>query len=261
MHEALSTKDEAAKRGTARQAIGGVEQDGLEGFDSGVVAGYACGMNDHDEILRRLREQERGTARVPAWRSRRRFDDLAERFMEALAAGGGEVTRVAGLAEAAARLDELFAELGARRVIANCEPLVMALDPRRRWPGITWQVAGEPAGEATGSSEDQLQAFCAAADAGLTGVDAALAETGSLVVSSGSGRSRMVSLLPPVHIALVPVSSLTTDLFTWTAIRGQAMPASVTLVSGPSKTADIEQTLAVGVHGPKRLAVILVEDE
>jgi L-lactate dehydrogenase complex protein LldG len=116
------------------------------------------------------------------------------------------------------------------------------------------------AGETAGGSEEAWRDFCAGADAGLTAVDAALAETGSLVVSSGPGRSRMVSLLPPVHIALVPASSLTPDLFTWTAARGQAVPAALTLISGPSKTADIEQTLAIGVHGPKRLIVILVEE-
>lgn len=213
-------------------------------------------MSDRDEILGRLREQERRTVNMPAWRSRRRFDDLAARFTEALTAGGGEVTRVADLAEAAGRLDELFAELGARRVAANADPLALALEPWRRWPDTAWVVAGK----APGGSEEALRDFCAGADAGLTGVDAALAETGSLVVSSGPGRSRMVSLLPPVHIALVPASSLTTDLFTWTAARSQATPAAVTLISGPSKTADIEQTLAIGVHGPKRLIVILIEE-
>lgn len=216
-------------------------------------------MSDREEILGRLREQERRVSHGPAWRSRRRFDDLAERFAEALTAGGGEVARVTDLAEAAGRLGELFTALGARRVAANAEPLVLALEPWRRWPEVEWLVAGEPEGAAAGA-EDRLRAFCAAADAGLTGVEAALAETGSLVVRSGPGRSRMVSLLPPVHIALVAASALTTDLFTWTAARGEGMPAAVTLISGPSKTADIEQTLAIGVHGPKRLLVILVEE-
>ncbi len=108
-----------------------------------------------------------------------------------------------------------------------------------------------------GQKDGDLRAFCAGADAGLTGADAALAETGTLVVSSGPGRSRLVSLLPAVHIALVPTACLTADLFTWTASRGGGMPASITLISGPSKTADIEQVMAIGVHGPKRLVVIL----
>ena len=93
-------------------------------------------------------------------------------------------------------------------------------------------------------------------DAGITS-GRAVGRTGTVVISSGPGKSRLVPLLPPVHIALASTSSLTTDLFTWTAARGQAMPSSLTLVSGPSKTADIEQTMAIGVHGPKRLIVIL----
>ena len=133
----------------------------------------------------------------------------------------------------------------------NAEPPLDGIDLAARWPNVEWHVTGQSSGD--------LRAFCAAADAGITGVDAALAETGTIVVSSGPGKSRLVSLLPPVHIALVPTSSLTVDLFTWTAARGGAMPASVTLISGPSKTADIEQVMAIGVHGPKRLIVILYD--
>jgi len=67
----------------------------------------------------------------------------------------------------------------------------------------------------------------------------------------------MVSLLPPVHIALVAAGCLTSDILTWAAARPGDLPASVTAISGPSKTADIEQTLAIGMHGPKRVIVIL----
>ena len=100
----------------------------------------------------------------------------------------------------------------------------------------------------------------------MSGVDAALAETGTVVVSSGPGRSRLTTLLPPVHLALAPTSSLTNDIFTlvktstWRAARGGEMPAAMTLISGPSKTADIEQTMAIGVDGPKRFIVVLYDD-
>jgi L-lactate utilization protein LutC len=105
-----------------------------------------------------------------------------------------------------------------------------------------------------------LREFAASADVGITRVDAALAETGSLVISSGKWKGRVVSLLSPVHIAFAPVSRLTTDIFTWLVTRQNPWPANTVLVSGPSKTADIEQTLAVGVHGPKRVIVILYRD-
>ncbi len=133
--------------------------------------------------------------------------------------------------------------------MANAEPLLLELDLPQRYPEIEWHIVGQ-------TGED-LRAFCTSADVGLSSADAALAETGTVVISSGPGRSRLATLLPPVHIALVPTTCLTTDIFTWTAARQGALPSALTLITGPSKTADIEQTLAIGVHGPKRFMVIL----
>jgi L-lactate dehydrogenase complex protein LldG len=208
-------------------------------------------MTDRDQILTTLRQQARTVAHPPAWQTRRQFADLTERFTASLIAAHGEVHRAGSLAEALDLLDHVLAGLGAERVAVNAEPPLDGVDLGARWPQIEWRVAGQEG--------DDLRAFCAAADAGVTGVDAALAETGTIVVSSGPGKSRLVPLLPPVHIALAPTSRLTTDLFTWTAGRGGSIPSSLTLISGPSKTADIEQTMAIGVHGPKRLIVILYE--
>lgn len=203
-----------------------------------------------DDILRKLR----GRGRVPedappAWTSRRRFDDLAARFAESLERVSGEVIRAESLDAAWEALDGLLASLDARLVVANDEPPLAGLDLSARWPGIDWHIVGR--------SEGDLRVLCATADVGLSSADAALAETGSVVIASGPGRSRLATLLPPVHVALVPEARLTPDIFTWTAARKGERPASVTLVSGPSKTADIEQTLAIGVHGPKRFIVIL----
>ncbi|HSN76056.1 MAG TPA: lactate utilization protein [Anaerolineae bacterium] len=209
-------------------------------------------MTDRDKILATLRQQTRAVSYPPAWQSRRQFDDLAQRFDASLTAAHGEVLRAGSLDEALDVLSRTLVELSAQRVAINAEPPLDGIDLVERWPGIEWRVAGQEGKD--------LRAFCAVADAGVTGVDAALAETGAIVVSSGPGKSRLVPLLPPVHIALAPSSRLTTDLFTWTAVRGGAMPSSVTLISGPSKTADIEQTMAIGVHGPKRLIVILYQD-
>jgi len=209
-------------------------------------------MTDRNQILTTLHQQTRAVSHPPAWQSRRQFDDLAKRFTASLSAGHGEVHRAGSLEIAWNVLDSILAELGAQQIAANAEPPLEDIDLAGRWPEIEWRVAGQ--------NVDDLRAFCAVADAGITGVDAVLAETGTIVVSSGPGRSRLVALLPPVHIALAPTSRLTTDLFTWTASRDGAIPSSLTLISGPSKTADIEQTMAIGVHGPKRLIVILYED-
>jgi L-lactate dehydrogenase complex protein LldG len=208
-------------------------------------------MIDRDRILISLRQQMRASDHPPAWQTRRQFDDLAQRFTASLTAAHGEVQRASSLDEALELLGRVLAGLEAERVAVNAEPPLDGVDLAGRWPHIDWRMASQEG--------DDLRAFCAAADAGITGVDAALAETGTIVVSSAPGRSRLVPLLPPVHIALAPTSKLTTDLFTWTAGRSGAMPANVTLISGPSKTADIEQTMAIGVHGPKRLIIILYD--
>jgi L-lactate utilization protein LutC len=215
-------------------------------------------MDARDEILGRLRGKARPVEQLPAWRSRRRFNDLAERFAAALTAAHGEVLRAGSLAEALGLVDTVLAELGAQKVVANAEQPLADLDLPGRWPDIQWHVAG--------NSQGSLRDFCATADIGLSGADAALAETGTVVVSSGPGQSRLATLLPPVHLAVVPASRLTTDVFTWAAARqgdhkGTPLPANVVLISGPSKTADIEQTMAIGVHGPKRFIVVLYDGE
>lgn len=200
-------------------------------------------------ILARLRDIEREASPPPAWRSRRAFPDLAVRFEEALTAAGGELVRAGDLDGALAALADLLRDTGAEHVVVNATPLLDEIDLPGRFPAITWHVAGE--------EDEAWRARCAAAEVGLSGVDAALAETGSIVVSSGPDRSRLATLLPPIHVALAPAARLTTDIFTWAAAREGELPSNVTLISGPSKTADIEQTLAVGVHGPKRFVVVL----
>lgn len=96
--------------------------------------------------------------------------------------------------------------------------------------------------------------------AGLTGADAALAESGSIVVASGRGRSRMASLIPEIHIALLDRSLLWPSLRAWIDAhpRVPAAAANWTVITGPSRTADIEQVLTRGVHGPREVHVVLI---
>ncbi|RMF02411.1 MAG: hypothetical protein D6768_08330 [Chloroflexi bacterium] len=98
---------------------------------------------------------------------------------------------------------------------------------------------------------------------GVSGVLAGLADTGSLVVHSGAGQARAASLVPPVHVALLSVGDLYPDLPTWMAAQGAGVlpqTANVVFITGPSKTADIELNLVVGVHGPGEVHVILVAE-
>ena len=113
--------------------------------------------------------------------------------------------------------------------------------------------------EAAGGSPEQYLGELLTAAAGVTGARHAVAATGTLVLDSGDEHSRLISLVPPVHVCLVRPSSILTDLETLcarAAARGE-VPAALTLVTGPSRTADIEQTLTVGVHGPGELHVLL----
>ncbi|PHV38326.1 LUD domain-containing protein [Janthinobacterium sp. BJB304] len=99
-------------------------------------------------------------------------------------------------------------------------------------------------------------------DAGLTVARSGIAATGTLVIAPDAATPRTVSLAPPLHICLVYASSLHVDLHA--AARAErwadGMPANLVLVSGPSKTSDIQQTLAYGAHGPRWLWVLIVDD-
>ena len=99
---------------------------------------------------------------------------------------------------------------------------------------------------------------------GVTGVGAALAATGSLVLESGPGRYRTTSLLPDLHIALLKPQQILPDLESWQqAQQAQGYPAftqssNTTIVTGPSKTADIAQQLVKGAHGPREVHIIIL---
>lgn len=101
-----------------------------------------------------------------------------------------------------------------------------------------------------------------AAQVGLTGADAALAATGTLVLSAAPGKPRIPSLLPPVHIAVIRARQIVPRLESWVAQqRAAGMPLAdqnVCLVSGPSRTADIEKNLVLGMHGPGTLYVVII---
>jgi L-lactate dehydrogenase complex protein LldG len=110
------------------------------------------------------------------------------------------------------------------------------------------------------TAADELRTHCATADVGITGADYALADTGTLVLLSSLEEARLVSLLPPVHIAVVPkerVLSGLDELFTMLP-NPAASSSSMVLITGPSRTADIEQILVRGVHGPGEIHVVVV---
>lgn len=99
---------------------------------------------------------------------------------------------------------------------------------------------------------------------GITGVDAALAATGSLVLLSGSGRFRAASLLPPIHIAVLTAGQIMPDLESWWRAQKAAgleqtrQHSNIAVITGPSRTADIAMQLVLGMHGPRELHLVLL---
>jgi L-lactate dehydrogenase complex protein LldG len=103
----------------------------------------------------------------------------------------------------------------------------------------------------------------ASCDAAITGCECLVARTGSLIMSAGQQSGRTVSVYAPVHICIAYTSQLVYDIKDGLQLLkekyGPALPSLITLATGPSRTADIEKTLVVGVHGPKEVYVFLVD--
>ncbi|MCF8178891.1 MAG: lactate utilization protein C [Sulfuritalea sp.] len=99
-------------------------------------------------------------------------------------------------------------------------------------------------------------------DAGLTIADGAIADTGTLIHANPQRIPRTLSLVPPIHICLLDVRHLYPNLQAaiTTARWAEAMPSNLIFITGPSKTADIQQTMAYGAHGPRELVVLLAEE-
>ncbi len=210
-------------------------------------------------IRKRLREARLGEglpedrdAVGPAPRHRL-LDADAEQLLTAFRARieplGVLVHEVGGLDEALELVRARLRDAGARTVACSDAAALSDLLSRELEAGFQ---AVDP-----GDSEALF-----GADAGVCCAQAGIAETGSLVLDADRERHRLVSLIPPLHIALLHRDRVVPDLAT--ALRdalteGRA-PTALTLITGPSRTADIELKLVVGVHGPKALEIVVHGD-
>ena len=189
---------------------------------------------------------------------------ILDKFERMAKLGGWNLHRAQGYEDAIEYAASLVKSLGAARVVRSDQPVFDALPLDSALVNLGLTVTLVAQGE--DRSRESLRAEMATADIGVTGADYAVAETGSVVVLPRKGLSRLVSLLPPVHLALVRPQDLVetlTDLFLLRRLEyhrnGGEMGSYLNFITGPSRTDDIESTLVVGVHGPKEVHLVLLE--
>jgi len=195
------------------------------------------------ELERRLSAHARGT--IPG-RVNRNHAALVDLFAENVKALSGTVDRVAS-AEA---VPGAIADYLARENL----PATVRAAPSPAIEGLPWDT--RPAltvsyGRSFGQDE-----------VSVTPAFAAVAETGTLMLRSGPDHPTTLNFLPDTHIVVLRASQVVGPYEdAWAALRAAGpMPRAVNFVSGPSRTADIEQTIQLGAHGPRRLHIVLIED-
>ncbi|MBI1983122.1 MAG: lactate utilization protein, partial [Acidobacteria bacterium] len=190
-------------------------------------------------------------------------------FESELAKVSGNTYRAGNLQELEEHLKAILAASGAAGVVLSRNPLLARLalaEKLRAWGKIAfvWPEGTERGSTAEGLSFRE-QAF--AAEVGITGVDFVLAESGTLVLTSATEGAQLASLAPPVHVALYrreqALGSLEEVLERLPVPREPEISPpgrAIVFITGPSRTADIEQILIRGVHGPREVHAILVEE-
>ena len=169
--------------------------------------------------------------------------DLLERFSSEIQSLGGQLIQCTAQ-QAPGQILKLLKDLQIQRIQTwSAESLPHNLLSSLEQGGIHCQVEPDP----------ELKA-------GLTGVLAAAADTGTLALASAPGQPLTASLLPEIHIACLHASQILPSLADLITQPWIAQAANTVLISGPSRTADIEMTLTIGVHGPKQLIVICIEE-
>lgn len=238
----------AGRNGTGEDGAKGAIRERLFLPGGGCARGFFRGVSARENILARVRARLRAQApppepaAPPAHPRPRAAPDPIARFVS-------EARRLGSTLERAARREDVpaavarYLEAHALGRAAVCWPELAALD---------WRGAGI-AVEARAAREGDL--------VGITGAFCAIAETGTLVTLSGPDTPATVSLLPETHIAVLAASRIVRGMEeAWRLVRAErgSLPRAVALISGPSRTADIEQTVTLGAHGPYRVHVIVV---
>ena len=188
---------------------------------------------------------------------------LVDRLEATAQLRGWQVFRTLDPEEAIGYIASLAKERGATQIARSNQVALseLPLDDALENLGISTVTVARDAEH----SREYLRAQIIRSDIGITGADYAVAETGSIVVVPRKGLSRLVSVVPPIHLALVRAQDVVEsldDVFLFRRLEyyqnGSDMGSYLNFITGPSRTADIEQTLVVGVHGPKEVHMVLL---
>jgi L-lactate dehydrogenase complex protein LldG len=177
-------------------------------------------------------------------------DDLAQRFVARAADMESTVERVATLDDVVPAVGRYVASLDAACADPQQDPRAGVCWPEFGW--LDWTAGGLQIESRPTVGHDAI---------GITGCFCAIAETGTLVFLTGAETPTGTFLLPETHVAIVRVDQIVgsmEDAFARIRAERGALPRAVNLVSGPSRTGDIEQTIVLGAHGPRRLHIVLV---
>ena len=173
---------------------------------------------------------------------------LVERFQQAVEAVAGHCAVVPDETEAAEVMQLIIEQKNARRIAVTNSPLVQRVVKRVKSDAELLENVVPPA--------------LFDCDIGITSAQWAIADTGTLVLESDKERHRLASLVPPVHIAIIEADQIRhtlAEVLQALSKHGQdTLSRTVTFITGPSRTSDIELTLAIGVHGPAELYVIVL---
>lgn len=176
------------------------------------------------------------------------FEQLYQLFKTKAEAAAAQVYRVKTPAEAGALIAQIAQETGANKIAAAPSPLVNKCLAGASMPVPVYT--------------DNLRAHAEEAHIGLSELDLAIADIGTLEQDATDICKRLVSMLPNVHIALVKTTSLVRDLkeaFAKLDQQKDRLPGYAAFITGPSRTADIERVLTIGVHGPYELRIIFID--
>ena len=215
-------------------------------------------MSSREAILSRIKaaladDPPREEPPVPElWpRTNPSTEDLVSRFVEEIEAVTGEVIRCESMDDARARLAKLLEELDCQQLGCTDNPLCREL------------TSGMDAVQLELGHCDPTSQELAKLTAGLVGADTLLADTGTCMVACATPHERMMCYLPPVCIIIAKTDQLVEHMpQAWDTIAPRVadpeLRGEFVFITGPSRTADIEKILILGVHGPKRLIVLFV---